>query len=99
MQEITFPNFRSILIFLDDSNINLKKKQTELRVDNVVKGKQLMHIGSGAGIFASTRNILCTVNKADHVWTQTRNTYGINYFNYLHGGVRSSFVGLFIQEP
>lgn len=76
-----------------------KNVQTELRVNNDVKGKQLKHIGSGAGIFAPTRNILCTVNKGVHLWIQTRNNYGDDCFNDLHGGVRSSFMGLFIQEP
>lgn len=75
-----------------------KSVETELRVDNIVKGKHLMSLGSGAGFFGTTRYILCTVNKGDHVWIQTTNTYGDNYFHDLHSGVRSSFMGLFIQE-
>lgn len=57
-----------------------------------------MNLGSAAGYFATTRNVLCTVNKGDHVWIQTDNHYTDNYFNDLHGGVRSSFIGLFIQQ-
>lgn len=75
-----------------------KNAETELRVDNIVKGKQLMTLRSGAGHFGTTRNILCTVNKGDHVWIQTTNNYGDNYFQDLHSGMRSSFMGLFIQE-
>ncbi|CAC5389946.1 unnamed protein product [Mytilus coruscus] len=75
-----------------------KSVQTELRVDNIVKGKQLMALGSGAGSFGTTRNVLCTVNKGDHVWIQTDNHYSDNTLDDVHGGVRSSFMGLIIQE-
>ncbi|VDI73895.1 Hypothetical predicted protein [Mytilus galloprovincialis] len=71
--------------------------QTELRVDNIVKGKQLMSLGAGAGYFGTTRNVLCTVNKGDHVWIQTDNHYTDHYFDDINGGVRSSFMGMFIQ--
>ncbi|VDI73898.1 Hypothetical predicted protein [Mytilus galloprovincialis] len=74
-----------------------KTVQTELRVDNIVRGKHLMNLGS-AGYFATTRNVFCAVNKGDHVWIQTDNHYADNYFQDLSGGVRSSFMGIFIQE-
>ncbi|CAC5389947.1 unnamed protein product [Mytilus coruscus] len=75
-----------------------KNVETELRVDNIVKGKQLMALGSGAGRLGTTRNVLCTVNKGDHVWIQTTAVYSDNYFYQTNNGVRSSFIGLFIQE-
>ncbi|VDI73896.1 Hypothetical predicted protein [Mytilus galloprovincialis] len=75
-----------------------KNVQTELRVDNIVKGIQLMALGSGAGHFATTRNVFCTVNRGDHVWIQTDYHYSDNKFHVPHTGVRSSFMGLFIQE-
>lgn len=74
-----------------------KNVQSELRVDNIVKGKQLMNLGSGAGHFGTTRNVLCTVNKGDHVWIQT-SYYTENYLYVPHTDVRSSFMGLFIHE-
>ncbi|VDI78010.1 Hypothetical predicted protein [Mytilus galloprovincialis] len=73
-----------------------KTVQTELRVDNIVKGIGLMTLGSGAGHFATTRNVFCTVNRGDHVWIQT-SYYSDNNFHVPHVGVRSSFMGLFIQ--
>lgn len=75
-----------------------QKVQSELRVDNIFKEKQLISLGSAAGYFATTRNAFCTVNKGDHDWIQTDNHYTDNYFNDLQGGVRSSFMGIFIQE-
>lgn len=74
-----------------------KNVQTELRVDNIVKGKQLMNLGSGAGHFATTRSVFCTVNRGDHVWIQT-SYYSDNYLYVPHADVRSSFMGLYIQE-
>ncbi|VDI27999.1 Hypothetical predicted protein [Mytilus galloprovincialis] len=75
-----------------------QNEETELQVDNIVIiGKQLMSMGSGASYFGTTRNVLCTVSKGNHVWIQTSNIYGDNYFNDLRG-IRSSFMGPFIQE-
>ncbi|CAG2188328.1 C1QL [Mytilus edulis] len=75
-----------------------KAVQTELRVDNIVKGKQFTSLGSGAGHFGTTRTVLCSVNKGDHVWIQTDNHYTDNYLYDGSGGVRSSFMGIFIQK-
>lgn len=73
-----------------------KNEETELRVNNMVKGKQLMALGSGAGHSGNTRIILCTVNNGDHVWIQTTAAYSDNFFYETHG-VRSSFMGLLIH--
>lgn len=88
-------------VYLFSWNVQTHYKQnveTELKVDNIVKGKQLMALGSGAGHFGTTMNVICTVNKGDPVWIQTTAVYSDNYFYQPHDGVRSSFIGLFIQE-
>lgn len=86
------------LLSLNVQTHQSKTVETELKVDNIVKGKQLMAWGSGAGHFGTTMNVLCTVNKDDHVWIQTISVYSDNYFYQTHDDVRSSFMGLFIQE-
>ncbi|VDI16060.1 Hypothetical predicted protein [Mytilus galloprovincialis] len=46
-----------------------KNIDTELRVDNVVKARQILSIPSGH--FQSTQFVICRVNEGDHVWIET----------------------------
>lgn len=73
-----------------------KNTHTELRVDNVVKGRQIMALGS-VGHLATTRNVLTNVKHGDHVWIQTGPYYTENVFDETQNVV-SSFMGIFLQE-
>ena len=68
---------------------------TELRVDNVVKGRQLTDMPT-ASYLGTTRLVLCDVKKGDHVWIQTASSYTDNNFLEIHCS-RSSFLGLLIR--
>ncbi|VDI27099.1 Hypothetical predicted protein [Mytilus galloprovincialis] len=73
-----------------------KNTHTELRVDNVVKGRQIVALGS-VGHLATTRNVLTNVKHGDHVWIQTGPYYTENIFDETQNVV-SSFMGIFLQE-
>lgn len=65
-----------------------KLTETELRVANVVKGT--LHIR-----FASTRVVVCNVNKNDHVWIQTSRSYSEHFLDDANGSP-SSFMGVLL---
>jgi hypothetical protein len=73
-----------------------KLVETELRIDNVVK--DTLHIFVGTGNFSGTKVVLCKVKKGDHVWIQTSNSYGTNYFHVSNAAAKSSFTGMLIHE-
>jgi hypothetical protein len=61
-------------------------------VDNVVK--DTLHISVGTGNFSGTKVVLCKVKKGDHVWIQTSNSYGTNYFHVSNAAAKCSFTGM-----
>ncbi|CAG2219734.1 C1QL [Mytilus edulis] len=86
-------------VYLFSWTVNMyssKNTHTELRVDNVVKGRQIMALGA-VGHLATTRNVLTKVNGGDHVWIQTGTHYTDNFLDETQNVV-SSFMGIFLQE-
>ena len=74
-----------------------KLAETELRVDNVIKETLHIALSSSAGNISGTKVVLCKVRKGDHVWIQTSNVYGTNYFYVANAG-KSAFTGMLINE-
>lgn len=74
-----------------------KYVDTELRVQNLVKGTQHTSLSSSAGNFATTRNVLCSASKGDHVWIQTSKHYSENTL-VVANGARCSFMGILIHD-
>ena len=75
-----------------------KSIDTELRVDNIVKAKQIISLGSSAGSIQSTQFVICRVNEKDHVWIQTGAGFTTeNFFDHLFKGSKSSFMGILIH--
>ncbi|XP_076085510.1 uncharacterized protein LOC143056310 [Mytilus galloprovincialis] len=75
-----------------------KSIDTELRVENVVKAKQIISLGSSAGSIQSTQFVICKVNEKDHVWIQTGAGFTTeNFFDHLFKGSKSSFMGILLH--
>jgi len=71
--------------------------ETELRVDNVIQETLHISLSSSAGTISGTKVVLCKVKKGDHVWIQTSNVYGANYF-HVGNADKSSFTGMLMHE-
>ena len=74
-----------------------KLAETELRVDNVIQETLHISLSSSAGTISGTKVVLCKVREGDHVWIQTSNVYGVNYFHAANAD-KSSFTGMLIHE-
>ncbi|CAC5402357.1 unnamed protein product [Mytilus coruscus] len=71
---------------------------TELRVDNVIVDAMYAHISVASSIPA-TKIAICWVNKGDHVWIQTTNSYSENVIhNPNESNAKISFLGFLIEE-
>ncbi|VDI31539.1 Hypothetical predicted protein [Mytilus galloprovincialis] len=74
-----------------------KSISTELRVDNVVKATLHASLGMAVGHVSVSKTAICRVDKNEHVWIQTGDSYIGNGFDY-DAGSSSSFMGALIYK-
>ncbi|VDI16061.1 Hypothetical predicted protein [Mytilus galloprovincialis] len=76
---------------------NGKTIDTELKVDNVVKARQILQ-GIHSTRIQTSQFVICRVNEGDHVWIETgQGVTSENFFNEYHGS-KSSFMGILIHR-
>ncbi|XP_071146424.1 complement C1q and tumor necrosis factor-related protein 9-like [Mytilus edulis] len=76
---------------------NGKTIDTELKVDNVVKARQILQ-GTHSTRIQTSQFVICRVNEGDHVWIETgQGVTSENFFNEYHGS-KSSFMGILIHR-
>ncbi|CAC5396330.1 unnamed protein product [Mytilus coruscus] len=72
---------------------NANNVETELRVDNVVKGTNHIHLNSGTNNKPATKVVICRVQQGEHMWIQPVDI--TNSFYRAHDSM-SSFTGILV---